>query len=160
MVYLLLIGGVTFLVLRTTDPTHRQRPNLYDQTTNQITMGFTEDELEEIQEAFECFCAKDKDDKPNGFIDKNGFDSVLRMLGGNPTEAQLAEMHKKLGKDKKITFDEFLPFWEQQSKDKSPDLDVYVYFLLCLLALLVFVASSLPLPILTVFMLLTFSSAA
>eukprot|EP00977_Amphora_coffeiformis_P006156 scaffold1328_cov162-Amphora_coffeaeformis.AAC.19 len=89
-------------------------------------MGFNEDEMEEIQEAFECFCAKDKDDKPDGFIDKVGFNSVLRMLGGNPTEAQLAEMHKKLGKDKKITFDEFLPFWEAQSKDKSPDLDSLV----------------------------------
>lgn len=86
-------------------------------------MGFTEEELEEIKEAFECFCEKDKDDKPNGFIDTKGFDSVLRMLGGNPSEAQLGEMHKKLGKSKKITFDEFLPFWEAQSKDKSPDVD-------------------------------------
>jgi calmodulin len=84
---------------------------------------FSEDELEEIQEAFECFCGKTKDDKPDGFIDTKGFDSVLRMLGGNPTEAQLAEMHKKLGKEKKITFDDFLPFWEAQSKDKGPELD-------------------------------------
>lgn len=86
-------------------------------------MGFSEEEMQEIQEAFECFCGKTKDDKPDGFIDTNGFDSVLRMLGANPTEASLAEMHKKLGKDKKITFDEFLPFWEKQSKDKGPTLD-------------------------------------
>ena len=86
-------------------------------------MGFSEDELEEIREAFECFCDKDKDDKPTGFIDKVGFSSVLRMLGGNPSEAQLAEMYKKLGKDKKITFDDFLPFWEAQSTDKGPPLE-------------------------------------
>ena len=86
-------------------------------------MTFSEDELEEIREAFECFCDKDKDDKPTGFIDKVGFASVLRMLGGNPSEASLAEMYKKLGKDKKITFDDFLPFWEAQSKEKGPALE-------------------------------------
>ena len=86
-------------------------------------MGFSEEELEEFKEAFECFCDKDKDDNPSGFIDKKGFASALRMLGGNPSEAKLEEMYKKLGKDTKITFDDFLPFWEEQCQDKGPELD-------------------------------------
>ena len=81
-------------------------------------MGFSEEELEGIQEAFDCF-GKDKDGNPTGVIEKADFASVLRMLGGNPSEAQLGEMHKKLGKDK-IKFDDFLPFWEAQSKETGP----------------------------------------
>lgn len=81
-------------------------------------MGFSEEELEGIQEAFDCF-GKDKDGNPTGIITKADFASVIRMLGGNPSEKKLAEMHAKLNKEK-ITFDDFLPYWEEQSKETGP----------------------------------------
>ena len=54
-------------------------------------MGFNEDQIKEFKDIFECF-DQDKDGENTGKIDAKGFASLIRSIGYNPTEAQIAEM--------------------------------------------------------------------
>ncbi|XP_074662859.1 uncharacterized protein LOC141911725 isoform X2 [Tubulanus polymorphus] len=81
---------------------------------------FSEEEIAEFKEAFAIF---DKDS--SGFITTKELGTVMRTLGQNPTEGQLASMIRDIDVDGNGTLDfqEFLGFMARKMNDGTETID-------------------------------------
>lgn len=79
---------------------------------------FTEDQLAEFKEAFSLF---DKDG--DGTITTKELGTVMRSLGQNPTEAELADMIHEVDADQSgtIDFSEFLTLMAKKMKETDTE---------------------------------------
>ena len=75
--------------------------------------NFTEDQLMEFRDAFTLF-----DDRGDDRIHKVHLGEVVRALGLNPTELDIKRCLKDLPVDR-ISFEQFLPIYEDLSKHKD-----------------------------------------
>jgi myosin light chain 6 len=75
--------------------------------------GFNEDQLSEFRDAFTLF-----DDRGDDRIHKVHLGEVVRALGLNPTEIDIKRCLKDLNVDR-ISFEQFLPIYEDLSKRKD-----------------------------------------
>ena len=76
--------------------------------------GYTEDQINDFRDAFTLF-----DDRGDDKIHKSHLGEVVRALGLNPTEADIKRCLKDLSADR-ISFEQFLPIFEDLSKKKDP----------------------------------------
>merc|ERR1712057_14362 len=91
-------------------------------TSEQVTMGdnapmeFTDEQKKEFRKNFNLF-----DKKRTGSIPLSDMGTVLRSLGQNPTEAELAALMEEVDKDKSgtIEFDEFVDLMSRTNKTKE-----------------------------------------
>eukprot|EP00794_Sanderia_malayensis_P003361 gene3361-3850_t len=75
----------------------------------------------------DAFCLFDK--KGDGKIDSKQLGDVLRALGLNPTQAEIAKIQKEIDPrgDKRISFEEFLPiFYTYQQKKPAGDFESFI----------------------------------
>ena len=95
------------------DGQHRRQVNRKAAKDTALS-DLTEDEIEEIKEAFEL---NDKDG--DGTITTKELDTVMRSLGQNPTEAELEDMIKEVDAEGNGTLDypEFLSLMARKMKD-------------------------------------------
>lgn len=75
--------------------------------------GFTEEQLSDFRDAFTLF-----DDRGDDKIHKQHLGEVVRALGLNPTEADIKKCMKDLASER-ISFEQFLPIYEDLSKKKD-----------------------------------------
>ncbi len=83
-----------------------------------MTENLTEDQIAEFKEAFKIF---DKDD--SGFITTKELGTVMRSLGQNPSEEELADMIYQVDKDGSgtIDFNEFLSLMARKMKEADTE---------------------------------------
>ncbi|VEN53701.1 unnamed protein product [Callosobruchus maculatus] len=72
--------------------------------------------LEEFQEAFQLF-----DNRGDGKIHVAQIGDALRALGQNPTEADVKKFTHLYKSDERVSFEVFLPIYQQISKTRSAD---------------------------------------
>ncbi len=91
--------------------------------------GLTEDEVNEIKEAFDLF-----DNDKSGEIDTDELKSALKNLGIDAKNQTLANMMTDLDKDDsgKIDFDEFIDMMTAKMSDRDTKEDLYKVFKLFL----------------------------
>lgn len=75
--------------------------------------GFSEEQLSDFRDAFTLF-----DDRGDDKIHKQHLGEVVRALGLNPTEADIKKCMKDLASER-ISFEQFLPIYEDLSKKKD-----------------------------------------
>jgi len=77
----------------------------------------TPKELEEHRDAFSLF-----DKTGDGKIEVSEIGEILRALGTNPTQAEVAKICKEIDPtgERRISFEEFLPLFNAQCKKKMP----------------------------------------
>ena len=75
--------------------------------------GYSDEQLNDFREAFTLF-----DDRGDDRINKTYLGEVVRALGLNPTESDIKKCLKDIANDR-ISFEEFLPIYEDLSKRKD-----------------------------------------
>ena len=75
--------------------------------------SYNDDQLNDFRDAFTLF-----DDKGDERIPKHSFGEVIRALGLNPAEAEIKKCLKDLNVER-ISFEQFLPIYEDLSKKKD-----------------------------------------
>ncbi|KAI9221842.1 hypothetical protein BC828DRAFT_346723 [Blastocladiella britannica] len=79
-------------------------------------MAFTEEQLQDHKEIFSLF-----DRRGTGVVEADQVGDLLRAIGANPTEAQVAEIVGTLPADKKqISFEQFLEILGRPNTFKPP----------------------------------------
>ncbi|XP_065168160.1 myosin-2 essential light chain isoform X1 [Atheta coriaria] len=72
--------------------------------------------VEEFQEAFQLF-----DSRGDGKIHVSQIGDALRALGQNPTESDVKKYTFQHKSDERVSFEVFLPIYQQISKGRIPD---------------------------------------
>ncbi|CAG9853573.1 unnamed protein product [Phyllotreta striolata] len=72
--------------------------------------------VEEFQEAFQLF-----DNRGDGKIQVARIGDALRALGQNPTESDVKKFTHQYKSDERVSFEVFLPIYQQISKTRSAD---------------------------------------
>ncbi len=95
------------------------------QAKNYQSYGLSEDEVNEIKEAFDLF-----DSDKSGSIDKSELKNALQNLGIDNKNHTLATMMKDLDKDDSgtVSFDEFIEMMTAKMSDKDTKEDLYKVF--------------------------------
>jgi calmodulin len=122
--------GVTEKTLKLRFKDDRQKPQFSrkkKQTTqtNNMADQLTEEQIAEFKEAFSLF---DKDG--DGTITTKELGTVMRSLGQNPTEAELADMINEVDADGNgtIDFPEFLTMMARKMKDTDSEEEILEAF--------------------------------
>lgn len=79
-----------------------------------MAKGYSEDDLNEIQETFNLF-----DTRGDNKIAASQLGDVLRSLGQNPTEQEIRKCGYAQNPDARITFETFFPILQTISKNRS-----------------------------------------
>jgi myosin light chain 6 len=80
-------------------------------------ISFTEDQIADFQEAFLLF-----DTRGDGMIPSNQVGEVIRVLGQNPTEADVKRLQgQSQNADGRVSFDTFLPILQAVSQKPVTD---------------------------------------
>merc|ERR1711915_515957 len=96
-----------------------QSLDLREHSTRYIMSELTEEEFLEIKEAYELY----EKNSENGKVDGLELSKLLRSLGEDPSDAELANMVKDLEIDGQGTFEfpDFLKMMSKRMKDKDSD---------------------------------------
>jgi len=78
--------------------------------------GFSEDAVDEFKETFMLF-----DTKGDGMIPCNQVGDVLRALGQNPTQSEVARLVQDQRNDGRVSFETFLPILQAVSQKPIKD---------------------------------------
>ncbi|XP_030759466.1 myosin-2 essential light chain isoform X2 [Sitophilus oryzae] len=78
--------------------------------------NYTEDQMAEFQEAFYLF-----DNRGDGKIHVAQIGDALRALGQNPTESDVKKYTHQYKPDERVSFEVFLPIYQQISKTRAAD---------------------------------------
>ena len=86
---------------------------------------FTDEEISQLKQAFALF-----DLDCNGFITNDELGTVLRKMGQEPTDEEVAQMIAEIDEDGDgtIDFDEFCELMEKRMSDDSTEADIIEVF--------------------------------